>query len=79
MSTGTEPRFLSIKDVAKELAVGEPTVRNLIHTGDLPAIQIGGRNIWRVERSKLEEFISAQYGRAEADRTELDNVEATED
>ncbi len=28
------PRFLSVKDVAAELAIGEPSVRGLISTGD---------------------------------------------
>ncbi|WP_081745049.1 helix-turn-helix domain-containing protein [Arthrobacter sp. H14] len=52
-----------MKDVAAELTVGEPSVRGLISTGELAAIQIGGRGVWRVERSRLEEYISAQYAR----------------
>lgn len=72
---GEGPRFLSIKDVAEELSVGEPSVRNLIKTGSLPAIQIGRRGIWRVERTVLENYIAAQYVRAEADRAELEETE----
>lgn len=37
------PRFLTIKDVAVELATSESQVRALLSCGDLPAIQIGGR------------------------------------
>ena len=29
----------------------------MVRSGDLKGIQIGGRNQWRVERVKLEEFI----------------------
>ncbi|GAB3244366.1 helix-turn-helix domain-containing protein [Arthrobacter pigmenti] len=57
----TEPRFLSIKAVAEELAVGEQTVKGLIATGDLRAIQIGPRGIWRIERTVLEDYIAIQY------------------
>ena len=30
-------------------------------SGDLPAIQVGGRGQWQVERSKLEEYIKRMY------------------
>lgn len=37
--------------------------------GDLPAIQIGGRSQWRIERTKLEDSIADAYQRtAEAIR-----------
>lgn len=58
-------RFLKISDVAEELAVTNIQVRSLIKSGDLPAIQIGGRGQWRIERNKLEEYIAAAYARAE--------------
>ena len=35
----------------------------LVRSGDLKGIQIGGRNQWRVERSKLEEYIEQAYRR----------------
>jgi excisionase family DNA binding protein len=35
----------------------------LVRSGDLKGIQIGGRNQWRVERIKLEEFIEEAYRR----------------
>lgn len=58
------PRFLTIKDVAEELATSESQVRALLSCGDLPAIQIGGRGQWRIERSKLEQYITDSYTRA---------------
>ncbi|MDP9395074.1 MAG: helix-turn-helix domain-containing protein [Actinomycetota bacterium] len=30
----------------------------LVRTGELPAIKIGGRRQWRVERSQLEAYIT---------------------
>ncbi|MDY2941378.1 MAG: helix-turn-helix domain-containing protein [Varibaculum sp.] len=56
-----EPRFLSLADVAETLNLSVQGVRSLVRTGELEAIQVGGRKIWRVERSKLEEYIAARY------------------
>jgi prophage regulatory protein len=33
----------------------------------LPAIQIGGRGQWRIERAKLEDYITGAYARARTD------------
>ena len=55
------PRFLTIKDVAAELTTSESQIRALISCGDLPAIQIGGRGQWRIERSRLEDYIAGAY------------------
>ncbi|MDF9277383.1 helix-turn-helix domain-containing protein [Arthrobacter sp. EH-1B-1] len=54
---------MTIKDVAAELATSESQVRALIASGDLPAIQIGGRGQWRIERAKLEDYITDGYTR----------------
>ena len=51
----TAPRFLTLSDVAEELQVSLSQVRALVRSGELPAIQIGGRNQWRIERSRFEE------------------------
>lgn len=60
-------RFLTIRQVAAELATRESMIRALIHSGELPAMQVGGRGLWRIERVKLEEYIAAAYARADAD------------
>jgi excisionase family DNA binding protein len=36
-------RFLTIEQVAEELNVGMPMVRTLVRTGELRALQVGGR------------------------------------
>lgn len=35
-------------------------VRALVRTGDLQAIQVGGRGQWRIEESWLDEFVERQ-------------------
>lgn len=44
----------------------------LVKCGDLPAIQVGGRGQWRVERSKLEEYIERMYAQAASNLKNLD-------
>ncbi|MFI5936707.1 helix-turn-helix transcriptional regulator [Actinoplanes sp. NPDC051494] len=56
-----EPRFLLLSDVAAELNVSDSQVYHLVRSGDLPAIKIGGRGQWRVERAKLEDYIKQKY------------------
>ena len=55
------PRFLTLSDVAEELQVSLSQVRALVRSGELPAIQIGGRNQWRIERTRFEEYINERH------------------
>ncbi len=57
------PRFLSLADVAGILNVTTRQVYALVRGGDLRGIQVGGRNIWRVEAVELEDYIQRQYAR----------------
>ena len=56
-----EPRFLLLSDVAIELNVSDSQVYHMVRSGELPAIKIGGRGQWRVERARLEEYIARKY------------------
>jgi len=56
-----EPRFLQLSEVAEELNVSESQVYHMVRSGELPAIKIGGRGQWRVERARLEDYIEAKY------------------
>ncbi|GAA1407801.1 hypothetical protein AUR04nite_13840 [Glutamicibacter uratoxydans] len=56
-----------MEDVAEELNVKLPQVRALVKSGELKAIQIGGRGMWRVEREALEEYIQQRYAQARED------------
>lgn len=58
-----EPRFLRLSDVSEILKISDSQTYALVRSGDLQGIQIGGRNQWRVERSKLEEYIQEAYRR----------------
>lgn len=61
---GSGPRFLTLKDVQEELQISSSQALALVRSGELRAIQVGGRNQWRIERVMLEEFISQAYRRA---------------
>ena len=65
------PRFMTLTDAAEELAVSQSQMYALVKSGDLPAIQVGGRGQWRVERVKLEEYIARMYEQTETQRAEL--------
>ncbi len=54
-------RFLTMQDVADELATSLSQIYHMVRSGELPAIKIGGRGQWRIERAKLEEYIAAKY------------------
>ena len=67
----TNERFLTLADVAEILNISPSQTYALVRSGDLKGIQIGGRNQWRVERAKLEQFIQDAYRRAGETLTEL--------
>jgi excisionase family DNA binding protein len=56
-----ESRFLLMSDVAEQLNVSMSQVYHMVRSGELPAIKIGGRGQWRIERIKLEEYIARKY------------------
>lgn len=55
------PRFLTLADVTEVLNISSPQAYALVRSGELPAIQIGGRGVWRVEASELEAYIERMY------------------
>ena len=59
----TTERFLTLADVSEILNVSTSQAYALVRSGDLQGIQIGGRNQWRVERTKLEQYIDEAYRR----------------
>jgi excisionase family DNA binding protein len=56
-----EQRFLTLADVADVLNTSVSQVYALVRNQELPAIKIGGRGQWRVERDKLEDYITRMY------------------
>jgi excisionase family DNA binding protein len=64
---GMPPRFMTLPQVAEDLAISQAQAYALVRSGELPAIQIGGRGQWRVERSKYNnEYIAAAYEKTAA-------------
>lgn len=55
------PRFLTLDDVQEALNISSQQAYALVRSGDLPAIQVGGRGVWRVEATELENYIERQY------------------
>ncbi|RXR26690.1 DNA-binding protein [Oerskovia turbata] len=62
-------RFLTLADVTEELNISAAQAYALVRSGDLPAIQVGGRGQWRVEASELENYIQRMYAQT---RTRID-------
>ena len=57
----TESRFLTLADVADVLNISTSQAYALVRNEELPAIKIGGRGQWRVERDRLEDYITRMY------------------
>lgn len=70
----TQRRFLTIEQAAEELNVKPPLIRALLRTGELRAIQIGGRGQWRIGCQDIEDYIDDAYRRT-AERIAAGEVE----
>jgi len=57
-------RFLTLTDVADILNISTADAYQLVRSGELPAIKIGGGGHWRIEREVLEAYIEGQYEEA---------------
>jgi len=60
-ANGGLPRFLQLADVAEVLNISAAQAYALVRSGELPAIKVGGRGQWRVEREQLEAYIQRAY------------------
>jgi excisionase family DNA binding protein len=56
-------RFLIVEQVAEELNVSVSQIRALLKSGELRGIQVGGRNVWRIAASDVEDYIAEAYRR----------------
>jgi excisionase family DNA binding protein len=59
-------RFLPLSEVAEALHISVRQAYGLVHSGELPAIQVGGRGQWRVETAELEAYIQRKYAETRA-------------
>lgn len=60
------PRFLTLADVQEVLNISAAQAYALVRSGELPALQVGGRGVWRVEATELEAYIQRMYEQTRA-------------
>ncbi|SDH35771.1 DNA binding domain-containing protein, excisionase family [Arthrobacter subterraneus] len=61
-----EKRFMTLADVGEVLNISSSQTYALVRSGELPAIQVGGRGQWRVETQVLEDYIARAYQKTAA-------------
>ncbi|WGM20708.1 helix-turn-helix domain-containing protein [Paenarthrobacter sp. OM7] len=54
-------RLLTVEQVAEELNVSVSQIRALLKSGELRGIQVGGRNVWRIAATDVEDYITEAY------------------
>ena len=52
-----EARYWTLEQVARYLSSSTPQVYALVRSGELPAIKLGGRGVWRVDRRQLDDYL----------------------
>ncbi|GAA1334454.1 hypothetical protein GCM10009592_30240 [Brachybacterium rhamnosum] len=55
------PRFMPLEGVQEVLSISRSQAYALVRSGELRAIQVGGRGQWRVEHAELEAYIQRCY------------------
>lgn len=70
-----QKRFMTLADVGEVLNISSSQTYALVRSGELPAIQVGGRGQWRVETQVLEDYIASAYQRTAASVKEGAHVE----
>lgn len=61
------PKFVPLEYVMEELSISKSQAYALVRTGDLRAIQVGGRGQWRIDLVELEAYIERAYAAADAE------------
>lgn len=59
-SASGAPSFLTVAEVAGMLRVSKMTVYRMVHSGDLPAMQVG--RSFRVPERAVQEYLAAGLG-----------------
>ncbi|MDQ0664730.1 excisionase family DNA binding protein [Arthrobacter ulcerisalmonis] len=67
-------RFLTPTQAAEELNVKPSQIHAMIKAGELRALQVGGRGMWRVGRQDVEDCIAEAYRRT-AERIAAGEIE----
>lgn len=61
-------RFMPLEGVQEVLNISKAQAYALVRSGELRAIQVGGRGQWRVEEAELEAYIERAYAATAAER-----------
>ena len=61
VTTDQPLRFISLARACQTLGISSSQGYTLVKSGEIPAIQIGGRGIWRIEVGELEAYIQRRY------------------
>lgn len=61
------PKFVPLEYVMEELSISKSQAYALVRSGDLRAIQVGGRGQWRIDLVELEAYIERAYAAADAE------------
>jgi excisionase family DNA binding protein len=77
-SGGIEPRLLTLEDVATYLSVSAAQVYALVRSGELPAVKLGGRGVWRVDKRELDAYIDQLHEKT-SEWTKLHPASRTDD
>ena len=56
---------MTLEDVATYLNVSVQQAYALVRSGDLPAIKVGGRGVWRIDKEQLEAYIERRHRETE--------------
>lgn len=56
-----DAQFYTLSDVAEVLNASPAQVRAMVRSGELPAIQIGGRGQWRVQISVFDQWVQQKH------------------
>ncbi|MDP2605766.1 MAG: helix-turn-helix domain-containing protein [Deltaproteobacteria bacterium] len=57
-------RLLTLNEAAELLQVSTRTLQRMIHSGDMPALKVGGQ--WRVREAQLRQWVENREGSARA-------------
>ncbi|WP_460658601.1 helix-turn-helix domain-containing protein, partial [Kribbella italica] len=57
----THPRLIPLEGVQAILSISRSQAYALVRSGELRAIQVGGRGQWRVEHAEFEAYIQRYY------------------
>ena len=55
----TDPKFLTVAEVAAMMRVSKMTVYRLVHNGDLPAVRVG--RSFRVTEDDVDEYLRKSF------------------